>query len=168
MEEKCLPITVFSICWYFRWYGTPRRFYKVERILNSNYNHGLKNFSKSVTFAPKNAFIKFYKLIKSKTGARFEPATHRLLDSPSTDWATRKVNNKTSHFHCLFRKEVRHIIKGVPLPLKCLSVLFTVTFESSPATDSPDQWPPLAGNLWTAGFFITCLVCWPTISPGFD
>ena len=32
------------------------------------------------------------KEIKSKIGARYEPATSRLLAYPSTDWATRKVN----------------------------------------------------------------------------
>ena len=80
---------------------------------------------------------------------------------------TKLVQIKTSHFHCLFRKEVRHRIKVSHSPLS-VWVYFSVTFESSPATDSPDQWPPLAGNLWTAGCFITCLVCWPTISPGFD
>ena len=46
----------------------------------------LKN-SKSITFAPKMHLWNITKReTKSKTGARFEPAIHRLLFYHSTDW----------------------------------------------------------------------------------
>ena len=47
--------------------------------------------SKSITYYPKMYFKNSTREIKSKTGAWFEPATHRLLAYPSTNWATRKV-----------------------------------------------------------------------------
>ena len=55
------------------WYGKPYNIYKDERILKYDYNNGFENF-KIYNFCQKNA--KFH---KSKTGAWFEPTTHRLL-----------------------------------------------------------------------------------------
>ena len=54
----------------------------------------------------------------------FEPATHGLLEYPSTDRAARKIIkyvqikaiNKKS-FHCLFQQEVRHIMDISHSPL---------------------------------------------------
>ena len=64
----------------FRCYETPGNNYKDERILKSDYNHGFKNF-KLYNISPKiqlwNSSKK--KKIKTKTGARFEPSTHRSL-----------------------------------------------------------------------------------------
>ena len=57
------------------------------------YLHGWKDsntdlkISNSITFVQKNS----PKEIKNKTGARFEPATRRLVAYPSTDWASLKV-----------------------------------------------------------------------------
>ena len=62
-----------------RWYGTPYNIYKDERNLKSDCNHGFQNF-KIYNICPQNAFVKFNeKELKSKTGARFKPATLRLL-----------------------------------------------------------------------------------------
>ena len=70
-------------------YLTPCNIYKDERILKYDYNHGFRNF-KICNICPKNAFIKSHKGEKSKTYARFEPMTYRLLNHPSTDRATWK------------------------------------------------------------------------------
>ena len=53
--------------------------------LQSNYNHSFKNF-KICKICPQNAFVK---LIKSKTGARFKPTTHRLVACPLRTYYTR-------------------------------------------------------------------------------
>ena len=68
---------------FLRWYGTPCNIFKDERILKYDYVHGFKNL-KIYSICPKNAFLKFYSKIKSKTRARFEPATHKLLVYLST------------------------------------------------------------------------------------
>ena len=49
----------------------------LKRILNSEYNHGIKNL-KSVTFGSK-MHLQNMSRDKSKTGARLESSTHRLL-----------------------------------------------------------------------------------------
>lgn len=41
--------------------------------------------SKSITFSPEKALIKFYKGDKKVTGAELQPATQRLLANNSTD-----------------------------------------------------------------------------------
>ena len=42
------------------WYGTPCNIYKEEKILNYDYNHGLKKM-KIKTIFPQKASLKFYK-----------------------------------------------------------------------------------------------------------
>ena len=59
-------------------------FFKDDRILKNYYNHDFKNF-KIYNICPKNAFMKFLKRDKSKTCARFEHLTHRLLAYPSSE-----------------------------------------------------------------------------------
>ena len=53
-------------------------------LLKSDYNYGFENFKilKNLTFAPKIHLRNSTKQIKSKTFARFEPATHGLLTFP--------------------------------------------------------------------------------------
>ena len=55
-------------------YGKPYNIYKEERIVKY-YNNCFENF-KMNNFCQKNVFIKVH---ESKTGAWFEPTTHRLL-----------------------------------------------------------------------------------------
>ena len=52
-----------------------------KTLLKSDYNYVFKNFKilKNLTFAPKIHLQDSTKQIKSKTCARFEPATHGLL-----------------------------------------------------------------------------------------
>ena len=45
---------------HFMWYGTPCNIYKDERILNYDYDHGLKKFKIKTIFQQK-ASLKFYK-----------------------------------------------------------------------------------------------------------
>ena len=54
---------------FWKWYRIPCNFHKDERILNYDYNQGLKNF-KIYHFSPQNAFTKFYKRDEIKTGVR--------------------------------------------------------------------------------------------------
>ena len=54
---------------FLRWYETPCNIFKDERILKYDYVHGFKNL-KIYSICPKNAFLKFYSKIKSKTRAR--------------------------------------------------------------------------------------------------
>ena len=67
-----------NILFWLRLYGTPCNIFKDDRIIKHDYNHGFKIFI-IYNICPQNAFIKFHREIKSKTGASFERATHRLL-----------------------------------------------------------------------------------------
>ena len=76
-------------------------------IPKSDYNHSFNNFKIC------NICQNSPKEIKSKTGARFEPVTHRLLSSLKQSKLCRMLLNfvriKTimkGHFYCLFWKEV--------------------------------------------------------------
>lgn len=59
-------------------------------IPRSAYNNAFKYFN-SITFPPKNAFIKYIQREKGQTRARFKPTAHRLLTYALTDKATWKV-----------------------------------------------------------------------------
>ena len=51
----------------------------------------LLNISDSITFPPKNAFIKYIQREKGQTRARFKPTAHRFLAYALTDKATWKI-----------------------------------------------------------------------------
>ena len=73
-----------------RWYGIPCNIYKDERNLKSDYNYNFKNF-KIYSICSQKFIYKMDKRDESKPDARFKPATSRLLDYCSFDWATWKV-----------------------------------------------------------------------------
>ena len=78
---------------FLRWYRTPCNIFKDDRFLKKKMiTSKVLKISKSITFAPKLHLQNSTREIKSKTGAWFEPTTHRLLAYPSTNWAMQKVN----------------------------------------------------------------------------